>query len=378
MKERLLELDILRGISIVGMILVITPGDWSQRFEWMNHAEWRGYPLSDMIFPSFLFCVGMAMAISFQSKENQNKDAFALFVKTLKRTALLILIGLIINGFPFYELHNLRIPGILQRIAICYFIVASIWILLKSYQIKKMELWLTISALLILVFYYILLYYIPVPGIGISGDNSYNSWPVFIDQNIFGSNHLWELGKTNGVITYDPEGIIASFPASVNVICGLITGIFYLKTSKKYTIVNLLIVGFSLLLFGMLLDYFEIMPIIKKIWTSSFALYSSGFSLLVLALIRASIQFIPKTKYIFYPFIVYGANAILAFAISNMLLNVFDFSPNNQSFREIGYNFVKNFIPYEQWSSFTFSIIFLALLFGFLQILYSKRIILRV
>ena len=378
MKERLLELDILRGLSIIGMILVITPGDWSQRFEWMNHADWRGYPLSDMIFPCFLFCVGMSMAISFYNIENQNKGTFVLFIKILKRTALLILIGLIINGFPFYELKNLRIPGVLQRIAICYFIVASIWILLKSYKIKKFELWLTISAILILVFYYILLYYIPVPTIGIAGDNSYNSWPVFIDQNIFGIDHLWSYGKTNGVITYDPDGIIASFPASVNVICGLVTGIFYLKTNKRYTILNLSIVGLFLLLFGIFLDYFEIMPIIKKIWTSSFALYSSGFSLLVLALIRASIKYIPKTKYIFYPFIIYGANAILAFAISNMLMPVFDLSLNTKSIRNIGYDFIKNFIPNEQWASFTFSFIFLALLFGFLQILYSKKIILRV
>ncbi|WP_420571573.1 acyltransferase family protein [Kordia sp.] len=378
MKDRLVELDILRGLSIVGMILVITPGDWSQRFQWMNHAEWEGYPLSDMIFPSFLFCVGMAMAISFNKGINQNKSIYLLLGKVIKRTFLLILIGLIINGFPFYDLKNIRIPGVLQRIAICYFIVACLWIFMKWRKTKKVELWFVISALLILIFYYILLYHIPVPSVGIAGHNSYSSWPTYIDQNVFGINHLWDLGTTNGEITYDPEGIIASLPATVNVISGVVAGLFYIRVKTVYTTALFFIAGLCLLIIGFSLDYFEIMPIIKKIWTSSFALYSSGFSLLVLACIRFIITYIPKTRHVFYPFIVYGSNAILAFAIGNMLLPIFELYINNQSIRKTGQDFFNSFIENEQWASFTFSVVFLILLFGLLKMLHTKKIFLKV
>lgn len=380
-KTRLIELDLLRGASILGMILVITPGSWSQRFQWMNHAEWQGYPLSDMIFPGFLFCVGMSMAISFHKNTAQDKDSvrFSPFLKVLKRTALLIVIGLLVNGFPFFDFQNLRLPGILQRIALCYLIAASIWIILTSGKVKNPALWLAICAGVILIVYYILLYYIPVPGTGIAGDNSSGSWPVIIDQRIFGIKHLWEYGISNGKVTYDPEGILASFPASVNVILGLIIGIFYTQDKNQYNTTLLLGLGISLLLLGLGLDYFHIMPSIKKIWTGSFALISGGFSLIVLACIRLLLMYVPAANRFLYPLIVYGANAILAFVVSNMLLPVFDLSIiNGKSIRDTGYNFFNLFVPSNQWSSLSFSLTFLILLFIPLWFLYKRKIFLKV
>ncbi len=378
MNQRLLELDILRGLSILGMVSVITPGDWAQRFKWMNHAEWRGYPLSDMIFPCFLFCVGMSIAISFYKSENQEKNYSILFLKVIKRVILLIFIGLLVNGFPFYDLKNLRIPGVLQRIAICYFIVASIWISLKYGKVKNIELWLFIISIIILTSYYIMLYHIPVPGIGITGHNASNCWPAIIDQKVFGINHLWSHGLTDGKITYDPEGILSSFPASVNVIIGLIIGIFYMQNKNLYKTNLLLSSGLFLFLLGFLFDYLDIIPMIKKIWTSSFTLYSSGFSLLLLAFIKLLLKYFPKSQYVMYPLIIYGANAILAFSISNMLMPVFNITIDNQSIRNIGNNFFKSFIHNEMGSSISFSIAFLILLYMLLHLLYKKRIFLKV
>ena len=168
------------------------------------------------------------------------------------------------------------------------------------------------------------LYHIPVSGIGVTGDNSYNSWPVIIDKNIFGVHHLWEYRTTNGKVTYDPEGLLATFPASVNVIFGLIIGVFYTRNKNQYTTRLLFVLGAFLLLLGFSLDYFNVMPAIKKIWTSSFVLLSSGFSILLLAFIRFLLTKYLVTKKILYPFIVYGANAIVAFMLSNMLIPVFD------------------------------------------------------
>lgn len=378
MKERLLELDILRGLSIFGMILVITPGDWSHRFSWANHAEWQGYPLSDMIFPCFLFCIGLSMAISFHKPENQNKTNLTLFVKVLKRSILLIFIGLLINGFPFYNIETLRIPGVLQRIALCYMIVGSIWIFLKSKNTRYIEFWLTIVFVIILISYYVLLDYIPIPGIGITGNNPSNSWPAIIDQKVFGVSHLWEYGMSNGKVTYDPEGILASFPASANVLLGLIIGVFYKRNRAFYKATLIIVLGLFLVLFGFLLDHLAIVPVIKKIWTSSFALLSGGFSLLILACIKLLLQYIPKITYPLHPFVVYGSNAILAFAISNILIPVFELSITDRSIRKIGYDFFKGFITDKKWASFSFSITFLIFLYVLLNHLYKKRIFLKI
>ena len=378
MKQRLVELDILRGLSILGMILVITPGNWSKRFNWMNHAEWRGYPLSDMIFPTFLFCVGMAIVISFNSRTNQQKSTSQLFVKIVKRTILLILIGLIINGFPFYDLTTIRIPGVLQRIALSYFITGSLWIIFKKTIPNKIEFSLLISGILILILYYILLYHIPIPSIGITGVSSSNSWPAFIDQNVFGIHHLWPYGTTEGKVTYDPEGILASFPASVNIIFGILVGSFHLKNNNLYNFPFLIGFGLIIMLIALGLDFFEIMPIIKKIWTSSFVLLSSGFSILTLGIVQLLIHYLPKTKKLFFPFIVYGANAILAFAVSNMLIPIFEFKISDLSIREIGYQFLLRFISNEKVASLSFSIIFLVLLYWILKILYNKKIFLKI
>lgn len=380
MKKRVVELDVLRGLSILGMILVITPGSWSHRFSWMLHAEWQGYPISDMIFPSFLFCVGMSMAISFHKREHKGDPDFIFFSKVVRRVLLLIFIGLIINGFPFFEFKQIRIPGVLQRIAFCYFIVASIWIFLKSKKIKREVLWLSIFSFFILVAYTVLLYLIPVPEIGITGHSSEKSWPVLIDQKVFGIHHLWEYGITNGKVTYDPEGILASFPASVNVTLGLIIGILYTKHRNIYRLRVLASLGIILLAIGFCLDTFLGLPIIKKIWTSSFVFFSGGVSILILVTIRFLLVVLPKINVVFYPFIVYGANAILAFVLSNILMTVFDLpiTIKEKSIRIIGFDFFSSFISSDVWASFSFSVIFLIGLFFLLEQLYKKSIFLRV
>ncbi len=378
MKKRVIELDILRGLSIFGMILVITPGDWSHRFQWTDHAAWRGYPLSDMIFPSFLFCIGMSMAISFHKRKLHNSSSFGPYWMIAKRVVLLIIIGILVNGFPYYELSDIRIPGILQRIALCYFVASCIWIFIEAQEPQKPVMWLSVFAISLLVAYYLLLYYIPVPGLGITGDNSVTSWPVVIDQKIFGVDHLWQYGTTDGQVTYDPDGVLASFPASFNVLLGLIIGVIYLQNQDQYTHTLLFGLGLVLIIVGFSLDYFHIMPSIKKIWTSSFALLSGGFSVLVLAVLKLLLQFLPKIRWWLYPFMIFGANAILAFVISNALMPVFDIPVNDSSIRKIGFDFFNLFISNAIWSSFAFSITFLMLLFLILNVLYKKRVFIRV
>ncbi len=371
MKQRLLELDILRGLSILGMILVITPGDWSQRFQWMNHAEWIGYPLSDMIFPSFLFCVGMSIAISLNKKRKLNISNTNIIRKIITRTILLFAIGIFINGFPNFNWQNIRIPGVLQRIAVCYCLVSFIW--LYSMQSKKITNSLLI-ALTIAISYFVLLYFIPVPSFGITGHSAANSWASYIDQNIFGIQHLWIYGTSNGVVTYDPEGILASLPAAINVIFGVVFGQLYLQNSKWYQPAYIFLTGFVLLLIGYILHSTGIMPMIKKIWTSSFALFSSGFSLIVLAFIQLSLTKAPAFKKVYDPFIVFGSNALLAFIIGNLFMPIMDMPLFSElSIRQSGFEFFKNIVNSAQWGSFLYSFTFLLILYSGLYFLYQKK-----
>lgn len=374
MNKRLVEVDILRGLSILGMILVITPGDWSARFEWMNHAQWSGFPLSDTIFPTFLFCVGVSIALSFSKKIKTGKTFRYLIFKVFKRVLLLVIIGVFVNGFPYFDWSHLRLPGILQRIGCCYLIASSIWLAILYFKSQSEILWLIFSSIIILFAYYVLLYHIPVFENGITGHSPVNSWPVYVDQNLFGINHLWIYGKTNGIVTFDPDGLLASIPASVNTILGILMGTLYNKYPQYYKVGYLIIIGTIIMLMGVLLNYFNIIPVIKNIWTSSFVLVSGGFSILAFTLIMGLINTIKISQYVFYPFVVYGANALIAFVISNLLMNVMDIEIiNGVSFRQKGFQLFKSIFTEPKLASLMFSITFLALLFLGLQGMYKNK-----
>ena len=379
MNNRVLELDALRGLSIFGMILVITPGDWSQRFSWMNHADWQGYPLSDMIFPTFLFCIGMSIAISFNKKQTKDIAHLQILKALTYRSLLLILIGILLNAFPYFDWQKLRIPGVLQRIGLCYFLSASYWLLLLNIKVRTQLLWLVVMIIFILIGYYGLLYYIPVPSLGINETSSINSWPVYIDQHLFGTNHLWIYGTSNGIVTYDPEGLLATLPACANVLFGVIIGVIQNKFSSWYNFRVLMLLGLTLLVLGFSLDQLEVIPIIKKIWTSSFVLYSAGFSIVLISVIILLRNSTLNIRIVFHLFLVYGANALIAFIISSLFMPLMDFPLIKQnSFRQLGYKLFLNLGFTSLWASLMFSMVFLSLLFISLHIMYRKNYFVKV
>jgi predicted acyltransferase len=317
----------------------------------------------------------MSIAISFNKKQISNSK---LLKSITYRSVLLILIGVFVNGFPYFEWQNLRIPGILQRIGLCYFLVASFWLFLLNRRVKLPLLWLSSMAVLLLLGYFVLLYYIPVPGMGINGTNAVNSWPAYLDQRVFGINHLWIFGTHDGIVTYDPEGILATLPACVNVLFGLMAGVIQKKHPNWYIPRNIFLIGLSLFVVGFTLDLFGVMPIIKKVCTSSFVLFSGGFSIMLLALITFLNNRFPSSKLVFYPFIVYGSNALIAFILSNMLMPIMDLSLFGEtSIRQTGYNFFLNIGLASQWASFMYTSVFLGLLFLGLQILYRHKYFLK-
>ena len=338
--DRLVSLDLFRGLTIAGMILVTDPGTYSFVYPQLRHAEWNGATATDMIFPSFLFIVGVAMTLSLASRLERGTDRTRLLVHVLRRSALIFLLGLVLNGFPDYHLHTLRIPGILQRIALCYAAGSLLYLStgsLKPDTLHPARRRSTIIAAVIvalLATYWALLKFVPVPGFGPGHLDSLSNLPAYIDRSVFGVRHLWPWGTTPGYgVTYDSEGILSTLPALATTLFGVLAGEGLrtpLSRTRKAAI--LAAAGFALALTGLTLSHW--LPLNKRLLTPTFALFSSGIALVAFALCYFVLD-AKRWRRGITPFLILGTNAILAFALSTIittLLNLFRVAaPNGTS-----------------------------------------------
>jgi predicted acyltransferase len=254
--ECLVSLDVYRGLTIAAMILVTDPGTYSAIYWPLRHAEWTGWAPTDMIFPSFLFISGVAMTFSFAARAARGETSRKIAVHLVWRALLLIVIGLVLNGLPLFHLHTLRIPGILQRIALCYLGGGLLSLACGS---KTLRAWVSILAgaiLAILAGYWAAVKLIAVPGFGAGRLDSLGNLPAYIDRSVFGINHLWAYGLTPGYgVTYDPEGILSTLPALTLLLAGILVGEWLrAKSSPARKALGILAAGVVLLLAGRLLD----------------------------------------------------------------------------------------------------------------------------
>ena len=301
--ERLITLDAFRGITIAIMIMVNQPGSWSYKYSQMRHAQWNGCTLTDMVFPFFLFIVGVACWFAFQ-KYGQTLSA-DLISKIIRRTVLIFLLGLALNFCKQWissgelNLSMLRITGVLQRIAFCYGIGAILCLALKPR-------WLLISSLGILVVYWIVLF---MAG-GSQPYTAENSIVGKIDILLLGANHLRQ------GYPVDSSGLIASIPAVVNVIWGYLIGMFIYKVNKrKKLILKMFLIGVTAILVGQVWSL--VFPINKTLWTSSYVFYTSGWAIIGLAFLIWIIDVHKKSKY-FRPFLVFGVNPLFAYVFAEL------------------------------------------------------------
>lgn len=309
-EQRFLSLDVFRGLTVCLMIIVNSPGSWSEMYPFLRHASWHGFTITDLVFPSFLFAVGNALAFVKRSNVDFSDQTF--WTRTLKRFFLIFFIGLLIHWFPFINfetgelisLDTLRIMGILQRIALCY-LIAAILIHFSSTRV------VTIASISILLIYWAILYFFglnsdPYSITGYVG----NSFDLFL----FGENHLY----TGEGIPFDPEGLLSTLPATVNVLAGYLAGEFIRRKGTSIeTVKKLLLVVAGLILVGLL--WHSIFPINKKIWTSSFVSLTVGLDLVILSFLIGIIE-IQKISNWSYFFVVFGRNPLAIYILSNVLI----------------------------------------------------------
>ncbi|WP_158943674.1 acyltransferase family protein [Granulicella sp. S190] len=326
---RLVSLDVLRGLTIAGMILVTDPGSYSFVYAPLRHAEWESPTTTDMIFPSFLVAVGISIALSFASRIRRGSTRGELFRHVVQRTVVMILLGLILNGFPDYHLATLRFSGILQRIAVCYLFGSTLYLSVYTppgegeRRERKVFLVLALTTLALLVAYWALLKLYPVPGFGAGHLDSFMSLPAYVDRAVFGIPHLWPYGTTAGHgVTFDPEGVVSTLGALATLLVGVLAGQWLLTAASAVRKITVLAVaGAGLVCLGLALS--PVMPLTKKIWTPTFAVLSGGVVLLVFCCLYYLLDMRQWRRWA-VPVLVFGSNAILAFAISTVITTLSD------------------------------------------------------
>lgn len=315
MNQRYYSLDVFRGATVALMILVNNPGSWANIFGPLKHAPWHGATPTDLVFPFFLFAVGNAMAFVMPRFEQAGPAVF--WKKVIKRTVLIFTIGLFLNWSPFVKWEgesivaktweNIRILGVLQRIALCYFFASVIVFYAKTRGA------FVISGILLLLYWLICLL------LGAPGDPySLTGWfGTQIDINLLGVTHIY---KGEGV-PFDPEGLPSTIAAVVQVIFGFLVGQYIQQKGKSYEMLsNLLIAGLVLVFTGYCWDM--VFPINKKIWTSSYTLYTTGLAILVLSTLIYLIEFKENKGAWGRFFDVFGKNPLFIFVLSGFLPRV--------------------------------------------------------
>jgi predicted acyltransferase len=370
--QRNLALDVFRGMTICFMIIVNSPGSWDVAYAPLLHASWHGFTPTDLVFPSFLFAVGNALAFAMCKYEELGSGIF--WRKTLKRTIIIFLLGYLLYWFPFFQetsegqleikpLESTRIMGVLQRIALCY-LIASVVILFCS---NKVIVWF--STLTLLGYWGIMIMYgDPNDPYSLVGNAA-----LKVDLAILGNNHLYQ-GEG---IAFDPEGILSTLPSVVNVIIGYLAGNFIRGRGSNFETIAKLMICASLLILAAL-AWHTTFPINKKLWTSSFVLLTTGLDLILISLLIYSIDILKSKKWIGF-FTVFGKNPLFIYLFSELLLITLYLIPTGESNVQqwIVHDLLQSFLSPIN-ASLLFALLFMLTNWGVVYILDKRKIYVKV
>jgi len=301
-KGRLESLDAFRGLTIAGMILVNNPGSWSQVYPPLLHAEWHGWTPTDLIFPFFLFIVGVSIPLSFGKRLAKGNSRKELFLHILRRSLILFGLGIFMAAFPRFDILNVRIMGVLQRIGVVYLFAASAYLFLD----RKGR---GVALPLILLGYWALLTLFPVPGYGPGELSPEGNLGAYLDRLILG-DHLWRE-------MWDPEGLLSTLPAIGTTLLGIHAGEWIRGGASHVRIaLGLVAAGVAALAVGSFWGL--VFPINKGLWTSSYVVFTAGAASVLLGLMFWAVE-VRRWKGWATPLVIYGMNAIAVFVASGLL-----------------------------------------------------------
>ena len=392
LKERLLSLDVFRGLTIAGMLLVNNPGTWSAIYPPLEHAEWHGWTPTDLIFPFFLFIVGITTHLSLSSRRNRGASDGEIVRQILKRGGLIVLAGLLLGGFPYapFVLHlpfgivfdsatadigisTWRITGVLQRIGVAYIFAA----LLTMHAPTKRTIAIIVA---LLVGYWIAMTLIPVPGYGLGMytlDRPEATLSAWFDRAVIGTSHMWR-----GSRTWDPEGILSTIPAIGTAMLGVLAGRWIgSKRALIDRVAGLFAVGAIGMMVGLIWNW--VFPINKNLWTSSFVIFTAGLACVTIATCMWLID-VHGWRGWTKPFVIFGVNPLFAFlgeGLLSRLIYTLVKVPSNGDTVSVQSAFYHT--AYASWlsprnASLLFAITYVLLFFWIMRELYRRDIVIKV
>jgi predicted acyltransferase len=366
------------------MILVNDPGSWNSIYAPLVHADWNGWTPTDLVFPFFLFIVGISMTLSLASRSKRGAGRRSLVLHVVRRSAVIFAIGLFLNGFPYFDLHSIRIMGVLQRIALCYLAAGLLYLGTRDArfasegapQPRANAAALSGVAVALLIGYWALMTFVPVPGYGAGHLGKEDNLAAYIDRSLM-SGHLWSESKT-----WDPEGFLSTLPAIATTLIGILAGEWMRsRPTGARKVLGLAALGACLMAAGRLLHpYF---PMNKNLWTSTFVLFTGGFAMVLLAVCYAAVDLRGWRKWA-GPFLVFGRNAIFAFSVSMLAAEIsvdFGFRDSRGVLRTWhGWVYNTFFRPYgsPKGASLAFAVFFVLLMFALVWPLDRKKIFIRI
>ena len=359
--KRLISLDAFRGFTIAAMIMVNNPGSWRHVYEPLLHVKWHGITPTDLIFPFFIFIVGVSIALAYSKRLKAGMPRGPMYRKIIIRSLKIFLVGILLWLFPKFDLENIRYAGVLQRIAIVFF--ASAFLFLNTR-------WKTqaVIAAILLIGYWLAMVLIPTPGYGQPMLEPGANLAAFIDSK-FLPGYMWQK-------TWDPEGILSTFPAIATGITGLLAGHIVLsKLSAERKVIYLFSFGLFAFMIGYMWNY--IFPINKNIWTSSFVMVTSGLAAMILAVSMFFVDMRGHTRFT-KAGIVFGSNAIAVYVLADVWGQFFY---NIKYFgSSLNVHFM-NMFESAGWSlkfgSFLFAFLFICFNYIPAWILYKKKIFIK-
>jgi predicted acyltransferase len=364
---RMSSLDVFRGLTIAGMILVNNPGTWDAIYSPLEHSKWDGLTPTDLVFPFFLFIVGVSITLALARRTESGGSKRDLYVKIVRRTVIIFALGVVLTAFPYNDLAAFRIPGVLQRIAVCYFFAAIIFLKTR---------WRAQAAIVValLLLYWAAMKLIPVPGYGAGDLSMAGNLAAYVDRGVFG-RHTWKP-------LYDPEGLLSTIPAIATTLCGVLTGqLLRLRRAPLEKVALMFVAGAICMIVGWAWNFW--FPVNKALWTSSYVVLTAGMALQLLAACYWLVD-IKGYRAWAKPFLAFGTNALVVYFLSEftvLVASLIKFTRADGSRVDVlGLIYEKLFASWASPinASLMFAICTVLVWLGVMSILYRKRIFIKV